>query len=115
MNRQQRRKQITKAKSQAKQTFTLLQLQKSFAIALEMKQFTKGHLISENLKGRCVFCGKTKKTKNECEFWFLTFMDRVQTILINPNFFLGHDDKAFWLQHGNEYQEIKSPMLRVDE
>lgn len=115
MNRAMKRKQIKKSKAQAKQTFTLLQLQKAFSIALEMKKFTKGHLLSEATKSKCVFCGKTKRTKDDCEFWFMTFLDRVQTILINPNFFIGRDDQAFWLQHGNEYQEIKSPMLRVDE
>lgn len=113
MNRAVRRKQLKKAQKQGKQQFTLLDLQKALAIALEMKAYTKGHLLSETLKGRCVFCGKTKRTKTECEFWMLTYIDRVQTILINPDFFVGMDDKAFWLQHGNQYNEIKIPMRVV--
>ena len=34
-------------------------------------------------------------------------MDRLQTILINPQFFIGDDDQANWLQHGDEYKDVK--------
>lgn len=111
MNRAQKRRAIKGAKGQAKQKFTLLELQKAISIALEMKKASRGHLFDKNLKERCVFCGKTRKVKTECNFWFLTFIDRIQTILLNPEFFSADDIEALWLQHSNQYQEIKIPML----
>lgn len=119
MNRESKRKVLKKAKGQAKQKFTLLELQKAMAIALEMKRESKGHLFSETLKNKetgvelCVFCGQDRNTEHECEYWFVTYHDRLMTILINPQFFVGADQEALWLQHGNEYDEIKIPMLKV--
>lgn len=109
MNREQKRRQLKVAKTQAKQKFTLLELQKAFSIANEMKKESRGHLFSKTLKERCVFCGVDRETKVECEYWFLTFIDRVQTILVNPDFFVGVDAEANWLQHGDEYEGIRIP------
>lgn len=114
MNRESKRKALKTVKGQAKQKFTLLELQKALSIALEMKKESKGHLFSLNLKERCVFCGDGRKTKKDCDYWFLTFIDRVQTILINPTFFVGRDAEAAWLQYGDEYQEIRIPVLTKD-
>jgi hypothetical protein len=111
MNRAQKRKALKGAKGQAKQKFTLLELQKAFSIALEMKKASHGHLFSKNLKERCVFCGKGRKSKKECEYWFLTFLDRIQTIIINPEFFTADDIEAIWLQHAAEYAPIQIPVL----
>jgi hypothetical protein len=119
MNREQKRKVTKKAKGQAKQKFTLLELQKAMAIALEMNRESKGHLFSETLKNKatgielCVFCGQDRTTTIQCESWFITYHDRLQTILINPLFFVGADQEAYWLQHGTEYEEIRIPMLKV--
>ena len=110
MNRAQRRKTMKKAIRQGKTTFTLVELQKAFAIALEMKKASKGHLFSKSLGERCVFCGQDRKTKKECEYWFLTYMDRVQTILINPQFFTDDDMEAVWLHHAAEYSAIAVPI-----
>lgn len=104
------------ARGQAKQKFTLLELQKALSIALEMKKESRGHLFSPNLKHEetriemCLFCGEDRNTKTECDHWFLTFIDRIQTILINPEFFIGVDEQANWLQHGDEYEGIRVPI-----
>ena len=110
MNRAGRRKTMKKAQRQGKTTFTLVELQKAFAIALEMKKASRGHLFSKSLKEHCVFCGKDRDVKEECDYWFLTYMDRVQTILINPQFFTDDDMEALWLQHAAEYSAIAVPI-----
>jgi hypothetical protein len=115
MNRETRRKRDKEVKGQAKQKFTLLELQKAISISLEMKKASRGHLFSKNLKERCVFCGVTRRTKKECEYWFLTFLDRVQTILINPQFFSADDIEAIWLQHAAEYASIQIPLVKADD
>lgn len=106
-NRKTRRK-VKEIHAQKK--YSLHQVQSAINIAITMKKFTKGHLFSKQLKDRCVFCGATMKTKKECDYWFMTFIDRLQTVLINPDFFTGNDIQALWLQHGEEYQNIKLPL-----
>lgn len=117
LNRAAKRKQMKAAKGQAKQKFTLLELQKAFSIALEMKQESRGHLFSKTLKRKedgielCVFCGTGRDTtEGECKYSLLTFVDRVQTILLNPTFFVGDDSQANYLQHGDEYEGIRIPV-----
>lgn len=110
MNRANRRKTMKKAIKQGKTTFTLVELQKALSISLEMKKASKGHLFSKSMGERCVFCGKDRKAKTECDYWFLTFMDRLQTILINPEFFTDDDIEAIWLQHAAEYSAIAIPI-----
>lgn len=97
-----------------KKKYSLSDVQRSINIALTMKKFSKGHLFSKNLKDRCVFCGSSMKTKKECIYWFLTFMDRVQTVLINPNYFTDKEVQALWLIHGDDYQNIKLPLNVTD-
>lgn len=109
MNRASKRKAMKSIKGQAKQKFTLLELQKAISIALEMKKESRGHLFNVHTKERCVFCGVGRRTKKECEWWLLTFIDRLQTILLNPDFFIGQDYQANYLQHGDEYQDIVIP------
>lgn len=111
MNREQKRH--TK-KIHARAKYSLQDVQSAFNIAITMKKYNKGHLFSKNMKDRCVFCGVTMKTKKECQYWFLSFLDRVQTILINPDFFTDDNVQAFWLQHGEEYQDIKLPLNVTD-
>lgn len=94
--------------------YTLVEVQKAMNIALTMKKFSKGHLFSKTLKDRCAFCGVTMRTKKTCNYWFLTFLDRMQTTLINPDFFRDDDIKALWLEHGEEYQNIKLPINVTD-
>lgn len=122
MNREQKRKRDKVVKGQAKQKFTLMELQKAFSVALEMKKESRGHLFSHTLKHKdtgielCVFCGTGRDTtEGECEYWFLTYIDRVQTILINPQFFVGDDSQAAWIQHGDEYEDIRIPVEVEDE
>ena len=110
MNRSERRKTMKKAMKQGKKTFTLVELQKAFSISLEMKKASRGHLFSKTMKEKCVFCGQDRNTKKECDFWFMTFMDRVQTILINPEFFTDDDIEAIWLQHAAQYSAIAIPV-----
>ena len=98
--------------------YTLRDVQKAVNIAISMMQISKGHLFSKNLKDRCVFCGQTTKTKKRCEYWVMTLIDRMQTILINPDFFRDDEIQALWLQHGEEYQNIKLPLnfgIKPDE
>lgn len=109
MNRAQRRADAKKNPTK-KPKYSLQDVQKAMSIAMEMKKHTKGHLFSKNMKDRCVFCGATMKVKRQCDFWFMTFVDRVQTVLINPDFFTDENVQAMWLQHGEEYQNIKLPL-----
>jgi len=112
MNRKARRTIDSEAKKQGKKKFTLLELQKALSIAIEMKKESRGHLFKQHLKEHCVFCGADRNTKKECEWWFLTYLDRVQTILINPLFFKNDDTQANWLQQGDDYKQIKVPRKR---
>lgn len=109
MNRKQRR-----ARKENKKKYSLTDVQKAINIAITMKKFSKGHLFSKNLKDKCVFCGASVKTKKECDYWFLTLMDRIQTVLINPSFFQDDEVQALWLQHGEEYQDIRLPLNFTD-
>jgi hypothetical protein len=121
VNRAQRRVRDKAVKGQAKQKFTLLDLQKAFAIALEMVKESRGHLFSNTMKHKdtghelCVFCGKQRDTTDECDFERLTWMDRVQTILLNPEFFRESDAEALFFQHGDEYAELRIPLLRAKD
>lgn len=94
----------------AKGYYNLKSFQRALNIAVEMKKYTKGHLFSKTLKDRCVFCGKTPKTTTECPYWVLTLFDRIQTVLVNPTFFRDDELQALWLQHGDEYQNIRLPI-----
>lgn len=107
MNRAQKRKA---EKKERKAKYSLQDVQKSINIAIEMMKISKGHLFSAQLKDRCVFCGVTMKTKKRCDYWAMTLIDRVQTTLINPTFFKDDEIQALWLQHGDEYQNIKLPL-----
>ena len=109
MNREQRRLKNKKDKTQKKK-YSLQDVQAAMNIAIEMKKHTKGHLFSKNTKDRCVFCGQDMKTKKECQYWVMTLLDRMQTILVNPSFFMDDNIQALWLQHGEEYQNIKLPL-----
>lgn len=109
MNRAQKRAAAKKDKTQQK-LYSLQDVQKAMSIGMEMKKHSKGHLFSKTLKDRCVFCGATMKVRKTCDYWFMTFVDRVQTILINPDFFTDENVQALWLQHGEEYQNIKLPL-----
>lgn len=106
MSREERRKRDKIEKKKYKK-FTIVDVQKAMSIALEMKKESKGHLFQKQMKELCVFCGASRKSKNQCEFWFMTFLDRMQTILVNPDFFKGLDQEAIWLQHGDEYQDLR--------
>jgi len=108
-NRKQRRHDPTNRKK-----YSLQDVQKAISIALMMRKFSKGHLFSKTMKDKCVFCGSTMKTKKQCSYWFMTFLDRVQTVLINPTFFKDDDIQALWLQHGEDYQNIKLPLNVTD-
>jgi hypothetical protein len=107
MNRKQRRKSF---KKENRKKYSLVDVQKAINVAIEMKKHSKGHLYSKTLKDRCTFCGQSMKTKKTCDYWVLTLLDRVQTVLINPDFFRDDEIQALWLQHSNEYQDIKLPL-----
>lgn len=110
MNRAQKRAAAKKDKSQ-KKLYSLQDVQAAMSVALEMKKHSKGHLFSKNLKDRCVFCGATTKTKKTCDYWFMTLLDRIQTVIINPDFFTDDNLDCLWLQHSNDYQDIKLPLV----
>lgn len=109
MNRKQRRHD-----PKGKKMYSLHDVQKAVNIAITMKKYNKGHLFSKNLKDKCVFCGATTKVKKTCDYWFLSFIDRMQTVLINPDFFRDDEIQALWLQHGDQYQNIKLPLNFTD-
>lgn len=106
MNRKQRRHS-----PHVKKKYSLEDVQRAISIALVMKKYSKGHLFNKAMKDKCVFCGATLKTKKECQYWFMTFLDRLQTVVINPSFFTDDEVQALWLQHGEQYQNIKLPMV----
>ena len=99
-----REKEIKKPK------YSLVDVQKAMNLGIVMKQHSKGHLFSKRLDDRCTFCGQTMKTKKTCQYWIMTFLDRMQTALINPDYFRDDEVQALWLQHGEEYQNIKLPL-----
>ena len=107
MNRAQKRKQDKKDKAKK---YSLQEVQTSINIAIEMMKISKGHLFSAHLKDRCVFCGVNMKTKKRCDYWAMTLIDRMQSVLVNPDFFREDEIQALWLQHGEEYQNIKLPL-----
>lgn len=109
MNRAQRRVRQKKVQT-AKKKYSLEDVQKAMNIALEMRKLSKGHLYSKNMKDRCVFCGATMKTRKMCDYWFITFMDRTQTVLINPTFFSDNEVDSLWLKTADEYGNIKVPL-----
>lgn len=111
MNRKQRRQRKA---TTTKKKYSLQDIQRAMNIALTMKKFTKGHLFSKALKDKCVFCGVTTKARKTCPYWFLTFMDRTQTVVINPDYFSDQEVQALWLIHGEEYQNIKLPLNVTD-
>lgn len=109
MNRKDRRKSI---RVHSRKKYSLIEVQKSISIALEMRKSSNGHLFKSSMKERCVFCGATRKSRKQCEYWFLTFMDRMQMVLVNPTFFTADDIEALWLQHGPEYDQIRIPLQK---
>lgn len=116
MNRQKRRKfQAVEKRTHGKAKYSLHDVQRAINIALEMRKLTKGHLFSKTMVDKdknnlCTFCGSTMKTKKMCNLWFLTFMDRLQVVLINPGYFTDNEIEALWLQVGDEYKDIKIPV-----
>lgn len=106
-NRKQRR---TQEKKDNKKLYALKDVQRALNIAVEMKKLSKGHLFSAQLKDRCVFCGVTMKTRKQCDYWVLTIFDRMQSVLINRTFYKDDDIQALWLQHGEEYQNVRLPL-----
>lgn len=107
MNRLLRRKQ---ERTQGRKKYSLIDVQKAMNVAMEMKKFTKGHLYNKSMKDRCVFCGATLKTKKQCAYWFYTFLDRMQVVLINPDFFTDKDIQALWMRNEEEYKEVQFPL-----
>lgn len=107
LNRAKRRQQ---QKISSKPKYSLMDVQRAINIAVEMRKLTKGHLFSGALHERCVFCGVTMKTKKQCKFWFFTFMDRMQVILINPAFFKDNEIQALWVRNEDEYKDIQIPI-----
>jgi hypothetical protein len=112
MNRELRRARAKKVQS-ARKKYSLEDVQRATNIALEIRKLSKGHLFSKNLKDCCVFCGADMKTKKMCDYWFVSFLDRLQTVLINPAHFKDNEIEALWIKTEDEYGNIKIP-LSVD-
>lgn len=116
MNRKTRRKNEQVAnRTHGKAKYSLHDVQRAMNIALEMRKLTKGHLFSKTLVNKnkqnlCTFCGATMKTRKMCDLWFVTFLDRLQVVLINPDYFKDNEIEALWLQNSDEYKEIMVPL-----
>ena len=41
-----------------------------------------GHSFMHILKTRCVYCGKSPKTKNRCGAWFQTFIELLRNEIV---------------------------------
>lgn len=121
INRAGRRKLKKENREAEKAKFSLIDVQKAITMAIEMKNLSNGHLYKSILKEHCVFCGADTSDEKECEYWFMTFMDRMQTILINPEFFTNENEiQAVFVQHGYEYDDIvvrydKTPPAKLKE
>ena len=113
MSRKQRRQQ--KKRENAKK-YSIMDIHRALRIASNMKKATNGHLYKKvltkdkkSLKLKCVFCGKGTSNKKTCDDWVLTYLDRFQSILVNPDFYKEDDTEAVMLLQGNEYKQIKLP------
>lgn len=109
MNRSQRRVRQKKVQT-AKKKYSLEDVQRAMNIAMEIRKLSKGHLFSKTMKDKCVFCGAGMKTRKMCNFWFVSFMDRLQTVLINPDFFKDNEIEALWIKTEDEYGNIRVPL-----
>lgn len=107
MNRASRRRYAKQAKTD-KPKYSLEDIQRAMGISMRMNEATKGHLYKKHMDDKCVFCGATLRARKQCEHWFLTFVDRLQVILINPDFYEKDDDNAYWLIP-EEYGKVKVP------
>jgi hypothetical protein len=105
----QRKDRRKKDRAFSKAKYSLHDVQKAMNIAIEMKRLTYGHLYSKTIKSRCVFCGVTDRSKKECKFSFITFLDRLQVTLINPAYFKDNEIDAFFLLAQDEYQDVRVP------
>lgn len=110
-NRAQRRKMNKIDQELSKPKYSLTDVQRATKIALQMRKLTKGHLFTKVSDSRCVFCGAKGKGKNECEFWFLTFMDRQQVVLLNPNHFDDALIDSYWLMAADEYKDVRIAVI----
>lgn len=107
MDRKAKRKQERK---QNKPKYSLLDVQRAMNVAIEMKKHTKGHLFKKHLKDLCIFCGASDKTRKQCPYWFFTFLDRMQVVLINPAFFTDNEVQALWLRNEDDYKDVQIPL-----
>lgn len=114
MNRKFRRKQ---QKIASVKKYSLADIQRALAIAANMRKHTKGHLYIRSLNKnkkigiKCVFCGVSEKARKQCDYWFLTILDRFQAVLVNPDFYKDSDDEAYWLLASEGYANIKIPKI----
>lgn len=102
-------KRVTERK-QKRPKYSLIDVQKASNIAIEIGRINKGHLFSKAMKDKCVFCGKTTKARTKCQYWFFTFLDRMQIALINPSFFTDANIETLYLTHDSEYQDVVIPL-----
>lgn len=109
MNRKERRLRAKNVKS-AKKKYSLEDIQRAINISVQIRKLSKGHLFSKTMKDRCIFCGATMKTKKQCDYWFLSFLDRLQVVLINPDHFKDDEIQALWLHAEDEYKDVKIPL-----
>lgn len=109
MNRKARRNILKTTRKNTKPKYSIQDMQRAMGIANEMIKATKGHLYVKHLNDKCVFCGKTIRAKAKCKYTVITFIDRMQTVLVNPDFYKDNDKEAFFFQHGDIYKDIRIP------
>jgi hypothetical protein len=110
------RRQIKKRENAKK--YSLMDIHRALRIASNMKKATNGHLYKKvltkdkkKIKLKCVFCGTGTSNKKTCDDWVLTYLDRFQAILINPDFYREDDTEAVMLLNSEEYKRIKLPVI----
>lgn len=113
MNREQRRKRA-KQIGTAKPKYSLEDVQRAMNVAIQIRKLSKGHLFKKTLNDQCVFCGAGMDTKKMCDYWFVSYLDRLQVVLINPDHFKDDALDVLWVQDGEEYKDVKVP-LNVQE
>ncbi len=59
------------------------QWEKALRIADKQMKDSNGHFYWRMLKTRCSNCGRSPKQKGKCSGWFQTFIQRLETVLLN--------------------------------
>ena len=69
-------------------SFTLEEWDKMLKIADEMMKASNGHEFETILKTRCIHCRRSPKVKTRCGGWFMTFIHKLELVMLNKESYL---------------------------